>query len=108
MKKNVFVLPIILILLFVSLGSCKAQKKDDVSLSSGIDQVLFELGDDNIREFRIPSLITTTKGTLLAVCDARVNRPGDLPNHIDLAIRRSTDNGKTWNLSWQIKYTKRL
>ncbi|GGK33989.1 hypothetical protein GCM10007962_30550 [Yeosuana aromativorans] len=101
MKKKIFVLSIILILLFVSLVSCKIQKKDTFrqssSLSSGIDQVLFQPGDDGVREFRIPSLITTNKGTLLGVCDARVNRGGDLPNHINMAIRRSTDNGKTWS-----------
>ena len=62
---------------------------------SSID--LFKNGDNGIANYRIPSLITTNKGTLLAVCDARVDRAGDLPNNIDLALRRSTDNGETWS-----------
>jgi len=97
MKKRVFIFPIILVSLFLFLESCKDHQETEGSVSSGIDQVLFSPGDDGIKEFRIPSLITTNEGTLLAVCDARVNRSGDLPNHINLAIRRSTDNGKTWS-----------
>ena len=49
-----------------------------------------------ITQFRIPSLITTKKGTLLAVCDARVDREGDPPNNVDQVLRRSFDQGKTW------------
>lgn len=58
---------------------------------------LFGNGDHGVANYRIPSLVTTNKGTVLAVCDARVDRPGDLPNNIDLVIRRSNDNGQTWS-----------
>jgi len=58
---------------------------------------LFVSGEYGVANYRIPSLVTTNKGTLLAVCDARVDRPGDLPNNIDLTIRRSEDNGTTWS-----------
>lgn len=58
---------------------------------------LFVSGENGVANYRIPSLVTTKKGTLLAVCDARVDRPGDLPNNIDLTIRRSQDNGATWS-----------
>ncbi|MFE3450767.1 family 20 glycosylhydrolase [Nonomuraea sp. NPDC059194] len=46
-------------------------------------------------QYRIPALTTTTKGTLVAAYDGR---PGmaDLPSHIAVLIRRSTDSGKTW------------
>ena len=40
-------------------------------------------------------MVTTHKGTLLALCDARVEKPGDAPNNIDLALKRSVDNGET-------------
>lgn len=46
--------------------------------------------------FRIPSLITTNKGTLIAICDGRLNSHEDVPNRINLYIRRSTDNGESW------------
>lgn len=57
---------------------------------------LFTSGDGGVREFRIPALATTRNGTLIAVCDARVDRVGDAPNNIDLVMRRSVDDGETW------------
>ena len=57
---------------------------------------VFVAGEDGIVEYRIPVLVTSTKGTLLAFCDARVKEPGDPPNNIDLVMKRSTDQGKTW------------
>lgn len=55
--------------------------------------------------FRIPSLITTTNGTLLAIGDGRLNNHLDVPNRIDFYIKRSTDNGTTWSDSIVISNT---
>ena len=46
--------------------------------------------------FRIPALAVTSRGTLLAAYDAR---PGmaDVPSHIKVVLRRSTDGGTTWS-----------
>ncbi|TVZ57520.1 BNR repeat protein [Flavobacteriaceae bacterium MAR_2010_105] len=49
--------------------------------------------------FRIPSLVTTKNGTLLAIGDGRLNSNADVPNRIDFYIKRSTDNGSTWGES---------
>jgi len=57
---------------------------------------LFKPGDTGCKNFRIPSLAVTLKGTLIAVADRRP-QGGDLPGDIDLATRRSTDDGKTWS-----------
>ena len=57
---------------------------------------VFVGGQDGIFEYRIPVLLTSNKGTLLAFCDARVEKEGDPPNNIDLALKRSSDGGKTW------------
>lgn len=46
--------------------------------------------------FRIPSLVTTTQGTVLAIGDARHEHAGDVPARIDITVRRSTDNGDSW------------
>lgn len=46
--------------------------------------------------YAIPTLVTTNKGTLIAVCDARGGRGGDPPNHIALVMKRSFDGGRTW------------
>ncbi|MCR2822507.1 sialidase family protein [Lederbergia panacisoli] len=48
------------------------------------------------KAYRIPSMITTTKGTVIAGIDARIVDQTDNPNKIDVTIRRSEDNGKTW------------
>ena len=58
---------------------------------------LFKPGDTGSKNFRIPSLVCTTQGTLVALADRRSNGGGDLPADIDLAVRRSTDNGQTWS-----------
>lgn len=54
-------------------------------------------GQDGVLEYRIPVLVTSNKGTLLAFCDARVKRSGDPPNNVDLVMKRSADGGKTWS-----------
>lgn len=74
----------------------------------------FEAGKDNHVYFRIPALLETKAGTLLAFCEARnttpsfysadrfpgisVFQPGDSNDNgdIDLVVKRSTDGGATW------------
>ena len=59
------------------------------------EQTLFEAGHDGYHTYRIPSLITTKAGTVLAFCEGRKNNRGDAGD-IDLVLRRSTDGGRTW------------
>lgn len=63
--------------------------------SSSDRMTLFHSGQKGYKSYRIPSIITTTKGTLIAFCEAR-KKPGDAGN-IDLVYKRSTDNGRTWS-----------
>lgn len=60
-------------------------------------QILFARGMNGVFEYRIPALAVTRSDVLVAVADARVDRAGDLPNNIDLAMRRSVDGGATWS-----------
>lgn len=53
-------------------------------------------GDDGSKAYRIPGLVTTNDGTLLAVYDVRYNNSKDLQEHIDIGLSRSTDGGRTW------------
>jgi sialidase-1 len=48
--------------------------------------------------FRIPSIITAVNGDLIVAIDERAPSCGDLKwsKDINIAIRRSSDNGKTW------------
>jgi sialidase-1 len=45
--------------------------------------------------YRIPALAVSNAGTVLASYDARPTL-GDLPSNIHIVLRRSTDNGQTW------------
>ena len=57
---------------------------------------VFVAGQDGVFEYRIPGLVTSNQGTLLAFCDARMRKAGDPPNTIHLVLKRSFDAGKTW------------
>ncbi|MBT8160653.1 MULTISPECIES: exo-alpha-sialidase [Arthrobacter] len=60
-----------------------------------VEHVLAVRGRGGYRQYRIPALTVTTAGTVLAAYDGRPNLD-DLPNTIDLLLRRSTDSGHTW------------
>ena len=53
-------------------------------------------GDDGVAAYRIPGLVTSKKGTLIATYDIRHNNSNDLQEDIDVGISRSTDGGRTW------------
>ncbi|HHK6628383.1 TPA: LPXTG-anchored neuraminidase NanA [Streptococcus pneumoniae] len=50
---------------------------------------------DGIKSYRIPALLKTDKGTLIAGADERPLHSSDWGD-IGMVIRRSEDNGKTW------------
>jgi len=56
---------------------------------------LFTARTGGYHHYRIPGIIATKQGTLLAYCEAR-KTAGDWAD-IDILMRRSTDGGKTWN-----------
>ncbi len=56
---------------------------------------LFVAGEGGVHTYRIPSLITTQKGTLLAFCEARKKSSSD-QTPTDLVLKRSFDQGTTW------------
>lgn len=53
-------------------------------------------GQDGCNTYRIPGLVTTNAGTLIAVYDNRYNNSKDLQEDIDIGMSRSTDGGITW------------
>lgn len=51
----------------------------------------------NCKTYRIPGLIRTQSGALLACFDARYENHLDLSSDIDVAVSRSEDGGLTWS-----------
>ena len=56
---------------------------------------IFKSGSEGYNTFRIPSIITTDSGVVLAFAEGRKNSSSD-SGDIDLVLKRSTDGGKTW------------
>jgi sialidase-1 len=54
-------------------------------------------GDDGAKGHRIPALVRTTQGTLIAAYDVRYEGLRDLQGHIDIGLNRSSDGGRTWS-----------
>src|ERR1039458_9841354 len=52
---------------------------------------VFRAGDNGYASYRIPALIVSPKGTLLAFCEGRRNSASDTGD-IDVLLRRSFDN----------------
>jgi sialidase-1 len=61
-----------------------------------VKQVVYQSGTDGYHTYRIPALIVTGKGTLLALCEGRKTGRGD-HGDLDLMVKRSEDGGKTWS-----------
>jgi sialidase-1 len=56
---------------------------------------LFVGGEGAYPVYRIPALVTTPKGTVLAFVEGRKDGWAD-HGHIEILMRRSTDGGRTW------------
>ncbi|HLO46198.1 MAG TPA: sialidase family protein [Leadbetterella sp.] len=57
---------------------------------------IFISGTEGYRSFRIPAIVAAKNGCLIAFAEGRVNNAGDFGN-IDLVMRKSCDNGKSWS-----------
>ena len=85
---------------FLLLGCClmnSCQKKEASTLnhSSPLTPV-FQQGESGYACFRIPAIVKTISGTLLAFAEGRKGGCSDTGD-IDLVLKRSLDDGKTWS-----------
>lgn len=89
--------------IFISLVSISAiGQEENPQIVKGIIEYhdLFNTSmNKNAACYRIPAIVTAANGDLVVAIDERVQNCGDLNvnNDINIVIRRSTDNGKTWS-----------
>ena len=57
---------------------------------------VFTSGTEGYKSFRIPAIIGLPNKNLLAFCEGRINGAADFGN-VDIVMKKSTDNGKTWS-----------
>jgi sialidase-1 len=76
----------------ILLAACSSTKTNIYERS-----LVYDKGDNGSKYYRIPALATAPDGSLLAIADKRWESLTDLPSHIDVVCRRSTDNGRTWS-----------
>lgn len=68
----------------------------NVCISQNKNVPVFISGTEGYKSFRIPAIIKAPNNDLLAICEGRVNSSGDFGD-IDIVMKRSSDNGKTWS-----------
>jgi sialidase-1 len=73
----------------------------DAAATAVVESIPFRSGmgmpgvTEGYHAFRIPALVVTNNGTLLAFCEGRKTSLSD-DGDIDLVLRRSSDGGRTW------------
>ena len=92
---------LIILCLSLILFSCGVKTPKKVSAAEPpVFQDLFNTSmSDGVECYRIPAIVTAPNGDVIAAIDERVPNCGDLKwsKDINIIIRRSADNGKTWS-----------
>lgn len=79
--------------IFLTAGNANAQNTSSPDVKQEIE--LFSSGEGGYDTYRIPAVVTTTEGTILAFCEGRKDHGGDAGD-IDILLKRSEDGGATW------------
>jgi len=78
--------------LALTLAGTTSPAADSAGLPSSVE--VFVNGQEGYPAFRIPALITTKRGSLLAFAEGRATLRDHAEN--DIVMKRSTDGGRTW------------
>ncbi|MEV6968604.1 LamG-like jellyroll fold domain-containing protein [Hamadaea sp. NPDC051192] len=95
MRLSTLLAAVLLTVAFVP-GSAVASGTASSSSPVGTEQVLFRTGTDGYGCFRIPALLRTDSGVLLAFAEGRHSPSCADRGDIDIVVRRSTNDGRTW------------
>lgn len=96
------------IFLFINMFTQACQKDDETQgnptpvppeeeVSSSEFNYIYNQGTDGFEVYRIPAIVKSKSNTLLVFAEARKARGNGDSGDIDLVVKRSSDNGKTWS-----------
>ena len=96
------------VFLFTSMFTQACQKYDETQgnptpvppeeeVPSSEFNYIYNQGTDGFELYRIPAIVKSKSNTLLAFAEARKARSNGDSGDIDLVVKRSSDNGKTWS-----------
>lgn len=92
MKNNILTICLICASVYLTEG-----QPGNEEVATSTDKVdVFVSGEEGYHTYRIPAMLTTNEGTLLAFAEGRKEAGGDAGN-IDMLIKRSEDGGRTWS-----------
>ena len=77
-------------------GSGTADDPYQVATLEQLQEVRHQIGEGGYSAFRVPALVVSNEGTLIAVAEARYATWRDDFAEDDIVIKRSEDGGKTW------------
>jgi sialidase-1 len=83
------------VMLLASVGEPTTEQTEEPMESIVQPIPVFVSGQEGYHTYRIPALVVSQAGTILAFCEGRRDSPSDFGN-IDLLLRRSLDHGQTW------------
>ena len=96
------------VFLFTSMFTQACQKDDETQgnptpvppeeeVPSSEFNYIYNQGTDGFELYRIPAIVKSKSNILLAFAEARKARSNGDSGDIDLVVKRSSDNGKTWS-----------
>ena len=100
MQPRPILVPILIVAAFAGFSSARLRSAAPVTQANAGDprySEVYSSGEKGYNTFRIPSVIATSRGTLLAFAEARRDGAGDAGD-IDLVLKRSSDGGMSWSV----------
>ncbi len=97
-RSGLLAVALLILATFVGTADVQAATPARSAHTASFDQqVIFKAADEqNYSCFRIPAIVRSRDGTLLAFAEGRVRNCGDATD-IDIVLKRSTDGGTTWS-----------